>query len=423
MRLRGSLRATDVAERLSSTRTALVWLVRLRWHCVGAQVLALSIARFGLEPALPWVALLGLVIGLALSNAALSVWLRSGRSVSRGSIGGVLLADTAWLTLALALVGGAENPLVVLYVVEVTLAALLLDRWWVMALVLASVVGHGALLVLPVVRLPLVLPPVATLATLAVVTAINAALAARVVTAFRERQEALLLAQREAAQAEKLASLSTLAAGAAHELATPLGTIAVAATELETLIREAPEEAASEARLIREQVARCKHILESMGSRAGSTAGELPRVLRTGELFELVRRELGPSAARLLTEGDAGFEWEAPAESLALVLANLVTNGLQASAGDAVVTLSAATTGSCVRFTVSDRGEGIAASVLPRLGEPFFTTKAPGRGLGLGLFLAFRFAKACRGQLQIESLAGAGTLVRLELPRAQGTAS
>src|SRR5688572_27785616 len=128
LRLRGSLRATGVAERLSSSRAALVWLVRLRWHSVGAQVIALLLARFGLELALTWGPLLALVTGLALSNAALSAWLGSGRSVSRAIIGGVLLADTAWLTLALALVGGAENPLVILYVVEVTLAALLLDR-------------------------------------------------------------------------------------------------------------------------------------------------------------------------------------------------------------------------------------------------------------------------------------------------------
>jgi two-component system, sensor histidine kinase RegB len=76
-----------------------------------------------------------------------------------------------------------------------------------------------------------------------------------------------------------------------------------------------------------------------------------------------------------------------------------------------------------VRFTAHDHGTGIAPSLLPRLGEPFLTTKAPGEGLGLGLFLAFRFARACGGRLQIESEPGHGTRVHLDLPRARREAT
>jgi two-component system sensor histidine kinase RegB len=175
-----------------------------------------------------------------------------------------------------------------------------------------------------------------------------------------------------------------------------------------------------EARLIREQVTRCKYILQRLGARAGSEPGELPRRTTASELFELVRREVGARAHRLETPGNSQLELEAPLESLAAVLANLVSNGLQASAPDAMVSLSASEHGGAIRFTALDQGSGIEASLLPRLGEPFFTTKEPGQGLGLGLFLAFRFVRAHGGSLNIDSTPGAGTRVELELPRQAG---
>ena len=73
--------------------------------------------------------------------------------------------------------------------------------------------------------------------------------------------------------------------------------------------------------------------------------------------------------------------------------------------------------GDLVRFTVQDRGRGIARADLDRVGEPFFTTKAPGQGMGLGLFLARAFAERHGGQLVIASEEGKGTRVTLELPK------
>ena len=147
------------------------------------------------------------------------------------------------------------------------------------------------------------------------------------------------------------------------------------------------------------------------------------RATTAGEAFDGVRRELGARAERLETLGDRTVAFDAPIESLTGVLANLVNNGLQASPPEANVTLALSARGDAVRFTAEDRGTGIAPSLLPRLGEPFLTNKAPGEGLGLGLFLAFRFARACGGQLRVESEPGRGTRVHLELPRARSEAT
>jgi two-component system, sensor histidine kinase RegB len=391
--------------------------VRLRWHALVAVVVAMTLAPYLMGVSVAWLPAGGLVSGIGLSNLAALLWLRSERPVHTAALGVVLMLDTLWLTAALALSGGSQNPFVSLYVIQVTLAALLLGIGWVIAIGLASVAGYAALLAGPHAAL---VPGVeSSLAALAITLGINATLVVRMVAAYRARQVALAQAQREAAQAEKLASLTTLAAGAAHELGTPLGSIAVASTELESLIVLAPEQALGEARLIREQVTRCKQILARLGARAGSEPGELPQRTTVAEAFARVGHELGARAARLDTGGDAALAFDAPPESLAAVLANLVGNGLAASPPEARVMLSSDARDDGVRFTVTDRGTGIPSSLLPRLGEPFFTTKPPGEGLGLGLFLAFRFARLCGGQLQIESTPGAGTRVHLDLPQVQ----
>lgn len=413
---RAAVRPIPVAERLASPQYGLTWLVRLRWHALVALALAMTLAPFLMGVSVPWWPAAAVVSALGVSNLACIAWLRAERPVRGAAIGGVLVADTALLTAALYLSGGALNPCVPLYGVQVTLAALLLGAGWVVGVGVASIAGYALLLASP--HAGAAPGPESALAALAISLGINATLVVRMVAAFRERQQALAVAQREAAQAEKLASLTTLAAGAAHELATPLGSIAVSATELEALALEAPEQAALEARLIREQVTRCKHILQRLGARAGSEPGELARPTTAGEVFDGVRRELGARAARLDTLGDRAVAFEAPIESLTGVLANLVGNGLAASPPEARVALELSRTAAGVRFTARDRGTGIEPSLLSRLGEPFLTTKAPGEGLGLGLFLAFRFARACGGRLHIESTPGRGTSACLDLPRA-----
>lgn len=411
----------DVGERLVSSSVALAWLVRARWHTVGLAALALAIGQlWGLlsAPASSW----GALVILALSNGALALRARSGRELARGALGGVLLADTAWLTLELALAGGVRNPLVPGYVVLVGLAALVLDGAWVAALVAAAGAAAVALSVLPVLPLTPAPPPATTLAVLAFVAAVNGVMVTRVVAALRSRQMRLAEAEREAARAEKLASLATLAAGAAHELNTPLGTIAIAASELESLIEREPTAALAEARVIRREVQRCKHVLERLGARAGGTLGELPQRAPASDLLERVRAELGPSATRLEAKVDGAPEIEAPLRGLSVVIADLVSNGLHASPPLAMVTLRARAAGEHVRFSVCDEGTGIAPELRAHLGEPFFTTKEPGQGLGLGMFLAYRFCAGHGARLSIESEPGRGTRVHLDWPAARGHA-
>jgi two-component system sensor histidine kinase RegB len=401
---------------------ALPWVVRLRWHAVVGQSLAIAIVSLGLDQAIPVLALSACVAVLAFSNAGLAAL--SGRFVELGprTLGLVLILDALQLTVQLALTGGASNPFVVLYLVEAMVAVLALDAGGVAAVALASVCGFSSLFLLarPVVGLSVAAARTGTWIALVVAVAIVASLGVRLAARLRHQEEALARNQRVAARAERLASLSTLAAGAAHELGTPLGTIAIAASELSDLVRADPEEALEAAQVVCDEVDRCRAILARMAGRVGAASGEVPEDISAAAVLAIACAELSPQdRPRVRLEGDVESMVHCPSQSLAQVLSGLVANGLHASrpGGEVVVRVHSAP--SAVRFEVRDRGHGIPARLLPRLGEPFLTTKPPGQGMGLGLFLAQSFAELCAGRLEITSVEDEGTEVSLTLPSAE----
>jgi two-component system sensor histidine kinase RegB len=108
-----------------------------------------------------------------------------------------------------------------------------------------------------------------------------------------------------------------------------------------------------------------------------------------------------------------------PPKALAETLRGLMKNAVQASPPDAPVVLRAALADGRLRASVIDRGRGMPADVLARVGEPFFTTKVPGEGMGLGLFLTRALAEQLGGEFRITSSPGAGTEATIELPATQ----
>jgi two-component system sensor histidine kinase RegB len=169
--------------------------------------------------------------------------------------------------------------------------------------------------------------------------------------------------------------------------------------------------------MIRAEVDRCASILRAMSTQGPEFAGESPSRIKVRALFEDLLLSL-PSAGRDVVDASVAEELEVflPAETTRQVLAALVNNALDASASGQPVELSACSKGERLSFTVRDRGQGMTAETLAHLGEPFFTTKEPGHGMGLGTFLARVFAENLHGSLEFESAAGEGTTATLELP-------
>ncbi|HEY4015309.1 MAG TPA: ATP-binding protein [Polyangiaceae bacterium] len=416
------------------------WVARVRWGVIFAQAIAVLVAATMFEGKLESRAVTALVMFSALSNVVLNAWMRTrARSVGPSVIGAVLLADVNLLTVLLYFSGGPANPFSVLYLVYVTLAALALGIRWASAVVVLSVAGYLLLFFAHVpigvtAHEPTTLgedPPIAMhlqgmWLALAVTASLIAFLVARLQRALRERDERLAQVWFVAARSEKLASLTTLAAGAAHELGTPLATIAVASKDLERALKSggAPSPLAEDARLIREEVERCRWIVEQMSGRSGETMGEALEVISIDDLQRKLRERIThPERLVVEVDPDVPKQVSVPVRGLLQSLANLVSNALEASArsADARVIVSMRARGGDFQFDVVDHGPGIPDGKLSRAGEPFFSTRPPGKGMGLGLFLARAFAEEWRGRFDIDSKPGHGTRVRLELPlRSEG---
>jgi len=411
----------------SATAITLTWLVRLRWGFVVGQAATVVGARYVLAVDVPIVALAGVVAASGASNLALDLWSRSQRNPGDAALGAVFALDTLLLTALLYFSGGPANPFSVFYLVHVTIAAVALGMRWSALVVLLSVLSYATLFFAHV-NVPAMehahhsgtafsVHLQGMWVALTIAASLIVYFVTRVSGALRAREAELLRTQELAARNEKLASLSTLAAGAAHELGSPLGTIAVAAKELERSIRSAPEEAIADARLIRDELERCRAIVRRMSASAGQTLGELAEPTTTAEVVAALRERMGDGAFAGVDVQVVDAPFEAPVQALVQVLSNLVQNALHATPdGGTPVVLVSDVAASSARFTVIDRGVGVARADLDRVGDPFFTTKPPGQGMGLGLFLARAFADRYGGELVFASEEGKGTRVTLSLP-------
>jgi two-component system, sensor histidine kinase RegB len=408
------------------------WLVRFRWAVTAGAVIAIGVTRMTLGLRFP-VAVVALALAVQLTS---NVWLARQTGGGAGSeertLGAVLLLDIALLTVLVLATGGPSNPFTISYLVYITLAAVTLRSTWTWTMTAACIGGYGLLFVTPLRTLfdpravhaamqPQLGHQVGMWVAFLAAAALTATFVTRIRVALEARERALGEARRVAARQDRLASLTTLAAGAAHELATPLATIATAAVELERALaagNAAAGEPLADARLVRSQVERCREILDQMSGRADPSIAQQPQSLQASLIV-----------ARALS-GISGAEQQQvhvrvqpdlppvllPLEAAARVVRSLIKNALHASTTGQEVLVTVAQRHHAIRFEVRDEGAGMSPEVAARAGEPFYTTRPAGAGFGLGLFLVRTFADQWGGEMQLSSTAGAGTTVSLDVP-------
>ena len=244
--------------------------------------------------------------------------------------------------------------------------------------------------------------------------------ARQLATAFGRLTNALARFQRDAAQRERLSSLGRLSATIAHEVRNPLMIIK---STVRTLRRQATPEIASMAGSIDEEVQRLDRVVTDVLDFARPIRFDLA----DADLAEVCR---GAAHAMRATSREPEIGLDLPDEPMPIVtdterlhgvVVNLLSNALAATAGHdragdggSAVTLRARRRAGGWRIEVLDRGAGIPADDLPRVFEPFFTTRRAGSGLGLAL--ARNVVEGLGGTIVLESNAGTGTVARIDLP-------
>jgi len=401
-------------------------LILLRSIAVAGQIAAIATSTV-LGVALPLLAM-SCVIGALILVSALSWWrVRSGRAASYIELAALLGFDLASFTLLLYFSGGANNPFVLIYVLHTVLIALLLPLRWaatgmlaVVACVVIVAVWHLPLRLSTGGPLPSGLLAVGQWLSFVLTAGITAWFVLRIVTSLHSHERALYAASQRALRDEEVLRIGALAAGAAHELATPLTTMAVAAGEIlrsadSPVVKRDADILASQIHICRETIAG----LLAAGGHALPVSGGRERLDLFLEATVHRCRAMHPEAHIV-----CDLDLIAPApeifaeESLRQALLALLTNAVEASPHD--VELRALKVenevGSAVRLIVADRGDGLPAAHIDKLGRSFFTTKQPGQGTGLGLVLALRTIERLRGTLEFENRDGGGALVWVEIP-------
>lgn len=396
----------------------------LRNIALAAQVVAITIALTVLGIDIPVTPLAAILIAMVLLNAV--TWVRLGRAgeIREAEILGQILLDVAALSGMLFFTGGSTNPFTVFYLLPLTLAAMMLPKRLMWVVVAAAALCYSVLLF---VYVPLrsfaddhELMMNMHIVGMWLTFLISAGLIAYFVSGIRDSNILLTQAREAMLRDERILALGSMAAGAAHELGTPLATIGVLAKELQEEYADQPA-LVDDLTLLGRQVEVCRNTITNLLASAGQNrldrAVALPAsefVAGVVEKWRLIRPVVH-FENRLL--GAAPEPAIVVDETLSQALMNLLNNAADASPEH--VEIQTAWTQSAVVIDVYDRGPGFAEEAMHHAGKTFFSTKNPDTGRGLGLFLAKAAVERVGGSLHMRNRSAGGFHAQLVLPLAQ----
>jgi two-component system, sensor histidine kinase RegB len=397
------------------------WLTALRWAAVVGQTMTVVCVAAFLRVKLPLVPLAVILGAEFLLNLVAWQRGRTHEQLSETELALWVGVDLVSFTAILYFTGGPSNPFNFFYMVHVAMAALTLHARYAWTLVLLSALSFAGLFLwhrpLPSVDNDWDLHLHGLWLAYSLVASCIVYFLQRARATIEERDAELAVQRKLTEQTERLSSLATLAAGAAHELSSPLATIAVVSKELALDLKPLGNTRAIEdVELVRGQVERCRKILARLAHTAGEAPGEAEVWVPIDELFESAVAELA-SNQRVSSRIDpqlSRWQLRCPKEAFGQALRVLLENAIEAS--DEPVELHARLLERDLSISVTDRGMGMSEATLARVFEPFFTTKPTGKGMGLGLYLARNVVLSMRGTLNLRSDLGAGTIAEVALP-------
>lgn len=432
------------------TRLSIHYSVVLRSIAFWGHVIILwLLMRTSESDRFPYMPVLVIILTLGVFTLISTLWASRQQRVGNGFVFSQLMADVIFLTLLLYFTGGSSNPFVSLFMLPVTFAAALLKPFHIGIIALSSVVAYTGLMEF---NQPMhvwmhhghgfTLHVWGMWAGFLLSAGLVAYFVTRIGMTLRGRDQLLAETREKALEAEKVAALGALAAGTAHELGTPLGTIAILAKELE---RTCDEDAGKKKKmhLLRSQVDRCKTILSNMAITAGQAQADAGRPHAIRQWLEHLLHDwqgLRPTISLAIR-----FPETAPATAIIVdrtitqAIINVLNNAADAGASyakqhniDALVKVSLQADWDADQLTllIQDEGDGLNENQLARLGaQPVSSEKSQQDdqvGLGLGLYLARTTLHRFDGDLIIRNRTdqhGADALIRLPLARLHATPS
>jgi two-component system sensor histidine kinase RegB len=425
-------RLTRMIDRLAVNRQAgdttpgrvrLQTLVLLRWIAIVGQLLSLLFVHFGLGFPLPLLASL-VVVGLStLLNVALFLIYPTAKRLSERGATSYLAFDMVQLGALLFLTGGVENPFALLVLVPVTISATILSLRSTVLLGLLAFTIIGLLAVwhlpLPWSEPRLVLPhayQAGAFVALVLGMLFIAAYAWQVAEEARRMSDALAATQMALAREQQISAVGGLAAAAAHELGSPLGTIAVVAKELSREI-EPDDPLAEDIALLMSQAQRCRDILARLSRRPTDEAsGEVFADLGIANLLTMAaepwRRSGIEFRVRLKQEGEPPRLPRRP--EIVQGLSNLFQNAMEFARS--TVTVEVNWDRESLRIDILDDGPGMNVDILSALGEPYTTSRPESGGMGLGVFISMNLLRRSGASLGFSNRSGGGTRVRVNWP-------
>ncbi|ARP99260.1 ATP-binding protein [Pseudorhodoplanes sinuspersici] len=410
----------------TTNRKNMALLIQLRWIAVGGQIVTIAFVQVWLGITLPLVPMAVVLCALVVLNVASLVWLRNRAEVSNRELLIALMLDVAALTAQLYLSGGATNPFTSLYLLQVTLGAVLLDArstWSLVALTCASFAG------LMVFYHPLQLPAetgdlfnlhiIGMFVGFALDATLLVVFVARITQNLRERDAHVAALRQHAAEEDHIVRMGLLASGAAHELGTPLASLSVILSDWRRMSALSSDpEMADDMEEMQSALQRCKSIVTGILVSAGEARGEASSATTVNNfLAELVAEWREARAVSTLSyENRFGTDLAIVSDTaLKQVVFNVLDNAFEVS--PSWVEFAAERDDEALVLRVSDNGPGFDSEMLMHLGKPYQSSKGRPGG-GLGLFLVTNVVRKLGGSVTARNRLQGGATVTLILPLA-----
>lgn len=410
-------------------------LFMFRNSMIAAELLLLTIALQGFAMHLPLLQIMAIILIYTVVNIITWLTLPASGKIHAGYMFAQLCFDVFILTCLLYYTGGTNNPFISLYLLPLLITAAMLSKPYIWSMAALTICCYALLFSIE--------PNVIASSSPATAHAMHMATAAKSIwnphalgmafsflfsvivlllfvvsmaEALRQRQRKLTLAHEQSLRNDHVIALGALATGAAHELGTPLGTMAVLSKDMALENQHQPELLA-QINILQSQIKRCKDTISQMSKSAGELRAiggkRVDIVAYFQEITDNWQQQHPATKLEVKLEHDALPPQVVIDDTFSQMMINLLDNAGDAS--PARITLTLSFDAQSLHIQIRDFGAGLSAEVQANIGTPFFSSK--NHGQGLGFYLAKVVVSRMHGDISIENHSAGGAVVFIHIPR------